>query len=302
MRVAHGREGRVGGIQESGLAHTPLSSDVAAGDPANVPGHSEQDFGGHGFGAAPHKNVAKIIADAIIRAFSDFRVGDMALYGLIFDVDGVIADTESVNRQVSIRMFEELFGLRGVRAEDFAAGLGRGAEEYVKAAARAHDLELTPEQVRQAVQRRQDAFLDVLRTEPLPAYPGVLELIDAGLARNDFRLAIATSGTLEKSRATLEAAKISYAKMVYVNGNDVTHKKPDPELFAVAAARMGLAAGRCVVIEDAPNGVEAAKAAGAKCIAVTNTMPAGELAQADMVCCSLAEITLDTITSLIDEK
>ena len=232
-----------------------------------------------------------------------FRVGDMSkLYGLILDVDGVIADTESVNRRVSIRMFEELFGLQGVRAEDFAAGLGRGAEEYVKAAARVHGLELTPEQVRQAVERRQDLFLLVLRTEPLPAYPGVLELIDAGLARDDFRLAIATSGTLAKSRAALEAAKVPYTKMVYVNGNDVTHKKPDPELFLVAAARMGLAPGRCVVIEDAPNGVQAAKAAGAKCIAVTNTTPAGELAQADVVCDSLAGITLDTITSLIDEK
>jgi HAD superfamily hydrolase (TIGR01509 family) len=222
------------------------------------------------------------------------------MYGLIFDVDGVIADTESVNRRVSVQVFDDLFGVKGVKAEDFTEGLGRGAHEYVKAAARVHDLALTDEQVERAVQYRQDLFLEVLKTEPLPAYPGVLELIEASLARDDFQVAIATSGTLEKSRAALEAAGVPYMKMVYVNGNDVTHKKPNPELFLVAAQRMGLEPVRCVVIEDAPNGVQAAKAAGAKCIAVTNTTPADQLGEADSVLDSLAGISLETLRALID--
>ena len=221
-------------------------------------------------------------------------------YGLIFDVDGVLADTESVNRRASIRVFADLFGVRGVRAEDFAAGLGRGAEEYVKAAARVHGLELTGEQVRQAVEYRQDLFLQILGREPLPAYPGVLELIEAGLADARFRLGIATSGTLTKSQAALEAAKIPYQKMVYVNGDHVRRKKPDPELFLTAAERMGMPPARCVVIEDACNGVQAAKAAGAQCIAVTNTTPAEELGLADMICDSLEHVTLDTLATLVD--
>lgn len=221
--------------------------------------------------------------------------GMTATYGLIFDVDGVVADTESVNRRVSIRVLEELFGLEGVRPEDFAAGLGRGAEEYVKAAARVHGLELTPDQVRRAVQYRQDLFLEVLRTEPLPAYPGVLKLIEAGLADPGFVVAIATSGTRTKSQAALEAANIPYERMVYVNGDDVKSKKPDPDLFLTAAERMGLPPVRCVVIEDAPNGVQAARAAGARCIAVTNTTPAEQLAEADLVTDSLAHVDLDTV-------
>ena len=221
-------------------------------------------------------------------------------YGLIFDVDGVIADTESVNRRVSVQVFDDLFDLKGVKDADFSAGLGRGAHEYVKAAARVHNLDLTSEQLEKAVQYRQDLFLEVLKAEPLPAYPGVLELIEAGLASDTFQVAIATSGTLEKSRAALEAAQIPYTKMVYVNGNDVTHKKPDPELFLIAAERMGLTPARCVVIEDAPNGVQAAKAAGAKCIAVTNTTAAEELAQADMICDSLEQVTLDTLVTLVN--
>ncbi len=222
------------------------------------------------------------------------------LYGLIFDVDGVIADTEAVNCRVSIRMFAELFGIEGVKPEDFTAGLGRGAEEYVKAAARVHNLELTNEQLAEAVKKRQDLFLEVLKNEPLPPYPGVLELIDAGLASNDFKLAIATSGTLEKSRAALEAARIPYTKMVYVTGNEVKNKKPDPELFLIAAERMGIEPKNCVVIEDAPNGVQAAKAAGAKCIAVTNTTTVENLSQADLICDSLDNVNLEIIKKLIN--
>jgi len=223
------------------------------------------------------------------------------LYGLIFDVDGVIADTEAVNARASIKVFADLFGVEGVVRKDFEAGLGRGAEEYIKAAARIHGLELTEEQIKAATQLRQKYFLKILSEEPLPTFPGVLELMDEALRRKDFRVAIATSGTLEKSRAVLEAAKVPYQKMVYINGNDVKNKKPHPELFLLAAERMGIEPVNCVVIEDAPNGVQAAKAAGAKCIAVTNSTDAENLSEADLVCDSLEQIDLETIVKLIQK-
>jgi len=222
------------------------------------------------------------------------------LYGLIFDVDGVIADTEQVNATASIRVFAELFGLDSVVRKDFEAGLGRGAEKYIRAAAEVHGLQLTDEQVQYATKLRQRYFLDILSKEPLPAFPGVLELIEAALKHPAFRLAIATSSTPEKSRAVLEAAKIPYKKMAYVTGSDVTHKKPDPELFLLAARRIGLDANDCVVVEDAPDGVKAAKAARAKCIAVTNSTTADMLREADLVCDSLEQIDLETIVRLID--
>ncbi len=222
------------------------------------------------------------------------------LYGLIFDIDGVIADTEAVNARVSIRVFADLFGIDVVR-EDFEAGLGRGAEEYVKAGARTHGTELTDEQVKQATQLRQEYFIKILSEGPLPPFPGVMELMNEAMQREDFRVAIATSGTLEKSRAVLNAVGVPYRKMVYVNGNDVKHKKPDPELFLTAAEGIEIEPAHCVVIEDAPNGVQAAKAAGARCIAVTNSSTADKLAESDLVCDSLEQITLDTITKLIQQ-
>lgn len=222
------------------------------------------------------------------------------LYGLIFDVDGVIADTEGVNAKVSIRVFADLFGLKDVVREDFEAGLGRGAQEYVKAGARVHGMELTDEQVEEATRLRQEYFLKVLEEEPLPAFPGALELMESVMQREDFRVAIATSGAFEKSSAVLKAVNVPYQQTVYINGSDVTHKKPDPELFLRAAERMGIAPARCAVIEDAPSGVQAAKAAGAKCIAVTNSTTAANLQQADLVCGSLEQIDLDIIQKLID--
>jgi len=222
------------------------------------------------------------------------------LYGLIFDVDGVVADTEAVNAKVTARVFEELFGLKGVRDEDFIAGIGRGDEEYVRAGARAHGLELSDEQAKAGTRLREKYFMEALMKAPLPVFAGVLALIDAALASGNFRLAIATSGSFEKSRAIVKSVKVPYEKMVHVSGSDVRRRKPAPDLFLLAAERLGIQPGRCVVIEDAPDGVRAAKAAGAKCIAVTNTTSAGNLAGADLLCDSLEQINLDVIQEMLN--
>ena len=90
------------------------------------------------------------------------------LYGLIFDVDGVIADTEPPTAVATIKAFEDLFGIKGVNNEDFEAGLGKGPEAYIKAAARIHGLELTDEQLAEAVMMREQNFIELLAQSPLP--------------------------------------------------------------------------------------------------------------------------------------
>ena len=223
-------------------------------------------------------------------------------YGLVFDVDGVIADTEAVNAAVSIRVFADLFGIQDVRREDFEAGLGRGAAAYLRSAAEVHGLDLTADQVEQGTRARQDYFLDQLRRDPLPPFPGVMELMLAALGADDFRVAIATSSTREKSEAVLLSTGVPYDRMVYVTGSDVTHKKPHPELFQVAARGLDLPCTSCLVIEDAPNGIEAAHAAGCKCVAVTNSAPPAKLAAAERVVASLEQISMADFRSLIDVR
>jgi HAD superfamily hydrolase (TIGR01509 family) len=221
------------------------------------------------------------------------------IYGLIFDVDGVIADTEPVNARVTIRVLKDMFDLNGIRPEDFEAGIGKGAERYVQAGAVVHGLTLTDEQIKDAAKLREKYLIEAIQAKPLPVFPGILELINETLQRDDFRPAIATSASLELSRAILESAKIPYHKMVYVTGSEIKSKKPDPELFLVAASRMCIHPAHCVVIEDAPSGVQAAKAAGAKCIAVTNSTGADKLREADLVCNSLEKVDIETIQKLI---
>lgn len=224
------------------------------------------------------------------------------LYGLLFDVDGVIADTEPLNARVTIRVLKEMFGLAGVKREDFEKGIGRGAEAYTKAGAKVHGLELTDEQAKTAAQVREQYLIEALHEEPLPAFPGVLELIQAGLNDPDFRLAIATSASRELGQAILESARVPYDRMAFVNASEVKKKKPDPEIFLTAAQRVDLPPGRCVVFEDAPSGVQAARAAGTHCVAVTNSVPAQELSGADLVCDSLEQVDLATVRSLVERR
>ncbi len=222
------------------------------------------------------------------------------LYGLIFDVDGVIADTEEFNARASVKVFEDMFGVKGVRRKDFEAGLGRGAEAYMKAAAVVHGLELTDEQVRASADLREKNFLEILKRDPLPAFDGVLALMDAALARKDFRVAIATSSARAMSEAVLRSAGVPYGKMAYITGDDVTKRKPDPEIFLLAAGRIGVEPTRCVVIEDAPAGVQAAKAAGCRCVAVTNSTSAENLAEADRVVDSLTRLNVRDVVGLVE--
>jgi len=220
-------------------------------------------------------------------------------YGLIFDVDGVIADTERVNAEASIKVFADLFGVPGVIRADFEAGLGRGAAEYVRSAARVYGIELSDDQVEAATKARQENFLSMLKVNPLPAFPGVLELMKSALARDDFSVGIATSSTREKSEAVLKSTGVPYMQMVYVTGNEVKNKKPDPELFLTAAVRLNLDPAQCVVIEDAPDGVEAAKTAGCRCVAVRNSTSREKLSAADSVVESLEEVDIHRVVNLI---
>jgi HAD superfamily hydrolase (TIGR01509 family) len=220
-------------------------------------------------------------------------------YGLIFDVDGVIADSERVNAQATIKVFAELFDTHGVHRQDFEAGLGRGAEAYIRSAAEIHGLELTDQQRAAASEARQSNFLDLLRQETLAPFPGVVELMNAALAHGDFRVAIATSSARGKSEAVLTSAQIPFETMVYITGDDVNSKKPDPELFLRAAQDIDVPPQQCVVIEDAPNGIQAAKAAGCQCIAVTNSTTPDKLSQADRIVSTLTKISMEDLMALL---
>jgi len=220
----------------------------------------------------------------------------VSLWALIFDVDGVIADTESVNARASVRMFRELYGVE-VQPEDFRPFVGTGDERYVEGVAEQHGVTID---TAAAVERRRLSFFAELEQAPLPALPGVLELVMAARDEPDVRLAIATSGQRNKQFPVIERTGLELAWFdAIITGDDVTRKKPDPQIYLLAAERVNAPPARCIVFEDAPVGVQAAKSAGARCVAITNTVEADALAGADLIVGSLAEVGLPRLAALL---
>ena len=213
----------------------------------------------------------------------------MRPWGLLFDVDGVIADTEALNAHASVLMFAELYGVT-VQPEDFQPFIGAGDERYVAGVAEQYGVALD---VEAAVARRAENFFKLLHDGPLPAAPGVRELVDQARATEHVKLAIATSCRKDKQFPVIEGTglQLEWFEAV-ITGDDVTHKKPDPQIYRLAGERLGLPPERCVVIEDAPVGVQAAQAAGMRCVAVLSSAPREVLTGADLIVESLEEVSV----------
>ena len=126
-------------------------------------------------------------------------------WALVFDVDGVIADTEALNAKASVEMFRQLYGVT-VEAEDFRPFVGTGDERYVEGVAEKYGVTIDTQA---AVLRRAENFFALLQSEPLPAAPGVLELVGAARERPEVKLAIATSGQKAKQFPVIEGAGLN---------------------------------------------------------------------------------------------
>jgi len=213
----------------------------------------------------------------------------MIRWALIFDVDGVVADTETLNARASVLMMRQLYDTE-VQPEEYREFVGTGDERYVEGVAEKHDVSIDTEA---AVERRKQNFFELLDERPLPAMPGVMAIVQAARVSADVGLAIATSGNADKQFPVIEGTglKLEWFDAV-ITGDDVTEKKPDPRVYLVTAEKLGIAPERCIVFEDAPAGVASAKAAGMTCVAVTSSVDADRLADADLVVDTLAEVSL----------
>ena len=199
----------------------------------------------------------------------------MALRGVIFDLDGVLCDSEPLLAEAAQRMFHEHYGIE-IEAGAFRDYVGTGEDNYLKAVGDAHGIavELPADK-----QLTYDYYLDAIPGR-LEALPGVIDMIQGCLARG-FRIAVATNAEYRKVEGNLREIGLPPDKFhAVVTAEDITHKKPDPEVFTRAASELGLSPEECLVIEDSLAGVQAAKAAGAACLAVTTTFDEHTLREA----------------------
>lgn len=204
---------------------------------------------------------------------------------IIFDNDGVLVDSEPVINAAAIQGLRE-YGVEA-RPEDFLPFVGAGEDRYIGGVAEKYDIAYRVEMK----DRVHEIYLKLIR-ERLKPHRGALELLDA-LSRYPGKVALASSSDHVKLKASLEAAGIpERAFDCIVNGEAVPRKKPYPDIYLETARRLGASPSDCVVVEDAVNGVQAAKAAGMVCVAVTTSFSAERLKQAgaDYIVSGLPEI------------
>ena len=192
---------------------------------------------------------------------------------LIFDLDGVLVDSLKAYRAAWTGWAEA----NGVSLVDIASDLHGRRPRDVIARVRP-DLDLA------AAAEAFDTLLDG-PSSAVVAMPGAVELT---AALSGYPWAIATSGQRRHVERMLAATGISHPP-VLVCGDDIDRGKPDPQCFLLAAHRLGAAPQACTVIEDAPAGILAARAAGMHCVAVATTHQAADLAGAGAVFASLSE-------------
>jgi beta-phosphoglucomutase len=211
---------------------------------------------------------------------------------VIFDVDGVLVDSYRAHLESWVQVARE-HGLE-ITEEQFAKTFGRTSREII---GEFWGEDLSAEQMRVIDDRKEALYRDLIRAH-FPAMDGAAQLVGA-LHAGGVRLAVGSSGPPENIDLSLERLGCRDAFEVVVTGRDVTRGKPDPQVFLIAAERLGVTPSACVVIEDAPAGVAAARAAGMRCVALLGTAPAERLAAADLVVASLRELDPARIAALL---
>jgi len=209
------------------------------------------------------------------------------LAGIIFDMDGVLVDSEPFIAEAAIRMFRETYGVE-LRREQFAPYIGVGEARFISGVAA--ELGVTPVLPRDK-DRTYAIYLESIRGR-LKELPGATEFLRA-VKKQGWRIAVATSADRIKLEGNLREIGLQTSIFnAIVTGEDVVKKKPDPEIFLLASSRLGLKPEKCLVIEDAPNGLRAGRAAGCLCLGVTSTFDAATLfeAGAQHVCADLASV------------
>lgn len=211
--------------------------------------------------------------------------------GVIFDMDGVLIDSADPHKE----SWRQLAAENGAAMSDelFAATFGRRNQDIIPMVFG----EVTPAQFRVLAHRKEAIFRDLVR-DAMPVVPGAVELI-RGLHAGGFRLAVGSSGPRANIDLALEKMGVREAMSGVVTGEDVTRGKPDPQVFQLAAQRIGLPPDGCVVVEDAPAGVEAGHAAGARTVAVLIHHPREAFPEADLCVEKLGDLDLSGMRALL---
>ncbi len=235
---------------------------------------------------------------------------------LIFDCDGVLADTERDGHRVA---FNRAFAEKGYGIEwdvelygkllEVAGGKER-MRHYFDNNGWPADVTDKEALIKELHRLKTDLFMQIIESGELPLRPGVARLVDEAIAANVTLAICSTSNeravNLVAERLLGPERKARFSEILA--GDVVSRKKPDPEIYNLASQRLGAEPSECIVVEDSRNGLLAAKAAGMRCLVTTNGYTKNEdFDEADLIVCELGDppnvqITLETVRSLVDKS
>jgi beta-phosphoglucomutase family hydrolase len=219
-----------------------------------------------------------------------------AAWFAIFDWDGVIVDSSAAHEESWERLAAE--GRRALPPDHFQRSFGMKNEVIIP--------ELLgwtrdPQEIRRLSLRKEALYREVVKERGLEALPGVLPFLES-LEREGVRRAIASSTHRLNIDTALSVLGLGRFFGKILTAEDVSRGKPHPEPFLKAAELLGAPPARCVVFEDAHVGIEAARAAGMKVVALATTHPAETLRDADLVLARLDEAPLAKIAALVERR
>jgi HAD superfamily hydrolase (TIGR01509 family) len=210
---------------------------------------------------------------------------------VVFDLDGVIVDSEQVWDEVRERYTREAGGTYGpTAARDM---MGMSAPEWSRYMAESLGVPSTPEEIDAAVVERMLARYG----EAPPLIPGAVDAVRRIAAL--WPVAIASSSNPELIEVVLRVSGLERVVREAVSSQEVPRGKPAPDVYLEAARRLGVDPGRCAAVEDSHNGIRSARAAGMRVLALPNPhFPPGDeaLASADAVLASLDELTPEAVS------
>ncbi|MFX1389444.1 MAG: HAD family hydrolase [Promethearchaeota archaeon] len=216
-------------------------------------------------------------------------------YCVIFDMDGVLADTGPIHFESWVKLAEEI-GVIFTRRM-FEQTFGQQSPTITR---KIVGSDVKDSLIKKWADLKESYYRELVKNK-LKLLPGVLNILKE-LQVYDFKIALGSSGPFDNVSFLLAKLNIKQFFNTIITAEDVKRGKPEPDVFLAAAKSLNLKPKNCIVIEDAPVGIDAARAAGMLCIALTTTHKKEELDGAQLIIKDLSEISVKDIIILFKKN
>jgi beta-phosphoglucomutase family hydrolase len=181
---------------------------------------------------------------------------------IIFDMDGVLVDSEPFHIEIEKQQF--LLNQISISDEEHSQYMGVASDVMWKEIAEHHSFNVSVEDLTEQFKVQSIQYFSEL--DEIPVMPGLIDLLEK-LSRKNFPMAVASSSYPEIIKIILEKTGLLKYFKVIVSSQEAGKSKPEPDVFLLAARKLGVLPQNCLVIEDSANGIKAAQAAGMSCVA-----------------------------------